>query len=448
LNPIEEKKIANNQVTRSEDVQEILSKPPSSLINWGSGSILAILILLISLSMFLKYPETISGEAKLTTSIDPSLIYNLSDGYLEKVFVGEDSIVQRGQVVGEIRSALLSENINFLDNQTSKVRTLIASKNPSIELPQTTLSFGLIQENYNNLLKLVYDYNQLNSSYHLESIQRLSSKAKSLKELSLVLTDKLDIGAKELENAKVQYQIDERLYKENVIAKSDWIEKTTKYHQKLNEFQNLKQSFLQNELQIKETEGQVLDLKYKNDEAKNKNMKEIEVALTSIENYKQDWKQKYTLIAPISGRINFIKKISSGDFLKVNQPVAYIIPQSRDIRAKIKVPYKGFAKIKSGQKARITLDSYPYQEFGYITGSVIKTAEAPSEDNSYEVIVELPDDLISSFKHRLTYKPNSKGFAEVITQDYSLFERLIFSSRNTFTTLKRNESQGKEGGNH
>lgn len=441
---MEEKKVNNAHHTRSEDVQEILSKPPSSLINWGSGSILTILILLIFLSLFLKYPETITGEAKLTTSIDPSLIYNLSDGYLEKIFIGEDSTIQKGQVLGEIRNALPSENINFLDNQISKLRSLIANKSRNIELQQTTLSFGLTQENYNNLLKNVYEYNQLNSSYHLESIQRLTSKANSLKELSLVLTDKLDIGVKELENAKVQYQIDERLYKENVIAKSDWIEKTTKYHQKLNEFQNLKQSLLQNELQIKETEGQVLDLKYRNNEAKSKNMKEIEVTLISIENYKQDWKQKYTLIAPISGKINFIKKISTGDFLKTNQPIAYIIPQSRDIRAKIKVPYKGFAKIKSGQKARITLDSYPYQEFGYITGNVIKTAEAPSEDNSYEVIVELPDNLISSFKHELTYKPNSKGFAEIVTQDYSLFQRLIFSSRNAFTTLKRNEKQEKQ----
>ncbi len=441
---MEEKKVNNAHHTRSEDVQEILSKPPSSLINWGSGSILTILILLIFLSLFLKYPETITGEAKLTTSIDPSLIYNLSDGYLEKIFIGEDSTIQKGQVLGEIRNALPSENINFLDNQISKLRSLIANKSRNIELQQTTLSFGLTQENYNNLLKNVYEYNQLNSSYHLESIQRLTSKANSLKELSLVLTDKLDIGVKELENAKVQYQIDERLYKENVIAKSDWIEKTTKYHQKLNEFQNLKQSPLQNELQIKETEGQGLDAKYKNNEAKNKNMKEIEVTLTSIENYKQDWKQKYTIIAPIAGRINFIKKVSTGDFLKINQPIAYIIPQSRDIRAKIKVPYKGFAKIKSGQKARITLDSYPYQEFGYITGNVIKTAEAPSEDNSYEVIVELPDNLISSFKYELTYKPNSKGFAEIVTQDYSLFERLIFSSRNAFTTLKRNEKQEKQ----
>jgi multidrug efflux pump subunit AcrA (membrane-fusion protein) len=422
--------------TRSEEVQEILSAPPSTLLGWGSSSMLIILLLLVFLGFFIKYPETIDGEAKLTTSIDPALIYNLSDGYIEKIHIEEDSSVREGHVLGEIRNVLSFQNISYFDEITVSIRNSIKNRVPSIKLHETELSFGLLQESYNKLLTQVYEYNQLNNAYHLQSINRLIDKIEALKSLSLVLKNKLSIGESELANAKIQYQIDEKLYKEAVIAKSEWIEKTSRYNQKLDDFQNLKQSFIQNDLQIKEMESQLAELTYKNVEAKEKNLKEIELSLTSIQNYKLEWRQKYTLIAPINGSIKFIKKISAGDFLKAGQPIAYIVPRNLDIKAKVKVPLKGFGKIRAGQKARVALDSYPYQEFGFIVGTVIKVSEAPSEDSFYEVIIELPDNLITSFKRELNYKPNSLGVAEIITQDHSILERLIFSTRSMFKSYK------------
>lgn len=422
---------------RSEDVQEILSKPPSSLISWGSGSILVIVILLIVLSFTLKYPEVISGEAKLTTSVDPALIYNTNEGYLEKFFAGEESIVRKGQVLGEIKNALLSENISFLDRLVKDITNQVNNGQSHLELKQTDFSFGLLQENYNKLLALVHEYNQLRSNYHVELQVRLHEKTSSLSMLSTVLKEKLEIGEREFQNATTQYQIDEKLYTENVIAKSDWILKTSSFHQKKSELNSLKQSLIQNDLQIKETENQLAEIRNRNFEDKEKNKSDISLTLASIENYKLDWKQKYTLVAPINGKINFIKKISSGDFIKTNQPIAFIVPENKDVKAKIKIPYKGFGKVRFGQKVRITLDSYPYQEFGYLYGEVIKISEAPSDDNFYEVIVELPDELITSFNRHVTYKPSAVGLAEVITQDYSVFERLVFSTRSTFSVLKK-----------
>jgi HlyD family type I secretion membrane fusion protein len=422
---------------RSEDVQEILSKPPSSLISWGSGSILLILISLIILSFILKYPESISGEAKLTTSVDPSLIYNTSEGYLEKLFVSEDSIVYKGQVLGEIKNSLLSENVGFLDKLVKDLINQVSRGQSHLELKKTDLSFGLLQENYNKLLALVHEYNQLRSNYQIQMLQRLGEKISSLRSLSIVLNEKLQIGEREFQNATIQYKIDEKLYIENVIAKSDWIVKTSSFHQKQSELNNLKQALIQNELQTKETENQLAEIRNKNFEDKEKNKNEITLTLASIENYKLDWKQKYTLVAPIDGKINFIKKISSGDFIKTNQPIAFIVPENKDVKAKVKIPYKGFGKVRFGQKVRITLDSYPYQEFGYLSGKVIKISDAPSDDNFYEVIVELPDELISSFNRQIIYKPGAVGVAEIVTQDYSVFDRLVFSTRNTLAVLKK-----------
>lgn len=367
-------------------------------------------------------------------------MYNLSDGYLEGLFISEDSLVEKGQILGEIRNALTSENISYQDNLIASLKTQLQNKKTQIIIPKSAKSFGQLHDQYNNLEKQIYEYNQLNNTHHNESIKRLINKIASLKSLSSILKEQIEVGNKELVNAIEQHQIDDKLYKDAVIAKSDWIEKTSNYHQKVSSFQNLKQSLIQNELQIQEEEIQLADLKYKSLESKAKNNKDVELTLTLLQNYKQEWKEKYALVAPISGKINFVKQISAGDFLKSNQPIAYIITLNRDIRAKVNVPYKGFGKIKAGQKARLTLDSYPYQEFGHIYGAVVKISDAPSTDNLYEVIIELPDDLISSFNFKLPYKPNSIGIAEIIIQDYSIFERLIFSSQSTLFNLKKSQA--------
>lgn len=435
---MEKKEQENLQRNRSEEVQDILSKVPSRILLWGSGSILIILLLFIVLSIVVKFPDTVIGKVKLTTTIEPALLYNVSEGYLENIFVREDSVVLKGQVLAEIRNAIQADNIEFLDIVIAQVKQLIAGKIQKIELEDADRTFGSIQTDYNNLKKLIYELDQLNNEYFVKSIVRLKDKMVTYKGLSDVLTNRHHIGVKELENAKLQYQIDEKLYSENVISKSDWIEKTSKYHQKENELQILKESVFQNKLLIKETEGQISDLEFQYFEKREKLKNEIELVLRTIENYKSEWKQDYTIISPIDGKVKYIKKISEGEFLKREQPVALIIPQNQDIRAKADIPFQGYGKVENGQKVRITLDGFPYQEFGYLFGTIDRISDAPSDDH-YEVIIEIPDDLISSYNQRMEYKPNMSGTAEIITKDYTLLERLLFSSRSVFSTLKNSK---------
>jgi HlyD family secretion protein len=430
------KKIADIQSQRAEEVQEILSRPPGYLIGWGSSSILIILGLFVVLGFFIEFPETIVGEANLTTSVDPALIYNTNDGYLNKIYSEENSFVEKGQVIAEIRSTSSLDNIEFLDELIYFLRQKIKENVSTIKLPTSNLSFGPLQENYNTLVKQVHEFNELNSIYHKKSVAQLKEKIETLESLSKIFATKLEIGKNELVNAKMQFEIDKGLYNEHVIAKSEWIQKNSLYNQKLTEFENLKQSFFQNDLQLKEMKGNQQDLNYEIERNLSQKLKQIELSLTSMENYRQEWKNKYTIVAPIEGKINFIRKTSPGDYVRSNVPLAFIVPENQDIRAKVKVNFKGYGKIIPGQSARITLDTYPYQEYGYFMGKVISISEAPSEDY-YEAIVDLPDNLVSSFDHKIQYKPNSVGKAEIITADYSVLERLIFSTRSSLSNLSK-----------
>ena len=53
---------------RSDEVQEIISAVPSWMIRWGITLIFGLILMLVSLSWFIKYPDIIFGNAILTTS--------------------------------------------------------------------------------------------------------------------------------------------------------------------------------------------------------------------------------------------------------------------------------------------------------------------------------------------------------------------------------------------
>lgn len=54
---------------RSQDVQDVLGKVPPSILRWGITVIALVLIVLLVGAYFFKYPDTLSGQASLTTTI-------------------------------------------------------------------------------------------------------------------------------------------------------------------------------------------------------------------------------------------------------------------------------------------------------------------------------------------------------------------------------------------
>ena len=89
----------------SEDVKDIISYVPNWMIRWGNILILA-LILLFVLGLFLiKYPETIYCDITITTSVPPAKIVSRSSGILVEVFVKENQLVKKEQILAVIENS-------------------------------------------------------------------------------------------------------------------------------------------------------------------------------------------------------------------------------------------------------------------------------------------------------------------------------------------------------
>lgn len=54
---------------RSQDVQDVLGKVPPSILRWGISVIALVLIVLLVGAYLFKYPDTLSGQATISTRI-------------------------------------------------------------------------------------------------------------------------------------------------------------------------------------------------------------------------------------------------------------------------------------------------------------------------------------------------------------------------------------------
>ena len=69
-----------NLSLRSEEVQDILTKVPHWMIRWGNVLFLALILLLLFITWFVKYPDIIPSEAVITTQIPPQKEYAKTTG--------------------------------------------------------------------------------------------------------------------------------------------------------------------------------------------------------------------------------------------------------------------------------------------------------------------------------------------------------------------------------
>lgn len=148
------------------------------------------------------------------------------------------------------------------------------------------------------------------------------------------------------------------------------------------------------------------------------------------------WEQKYALIAPFDGKVEFLKFLSDGQFIQAGEEVFGIVPKKNHIYGQMLLPANGAGKVKIKGKVAIKLENYPYMEYGYIEGYVssISLVSQPQKimENSvdtYLIDVELPHGLTTNYGETLTFKYEIGGTADIIVKERRLIERLFDNLR-------------------
>lgn len=102
-----------------------------------------------------------------------------------------------------------------------------------------------------------------------------------------------------------------------------------------------------------------------------------------------------------------------------------VLPQkATKLIGKLSIPVRSAGKVHQGQEVNLKFVDFPSHEFGMVVTNLEGLSEVP--DSAYVGTVLLPDTLVTNYGKQLPFKQNMQGVAEIITEDISLAERLVY----------------------
>jgi multidrug efflux pump subunit AcrA (membrane-fusion protein) len=160
-----------------------------------------------------------------------------------------------------------------------------------------------------------------------------------------------------------------------------------------------------------------------------KKNRQFRPGLVKLRNKTEEWIQKYIVVSPEAGKLEFASFIQENQLVTKGQELFFVQPPG-GYYAEMKAGQNNSGKIKSGQKVIIRLHSYPPEEFGYINGRITYVSGMPVTKDSFLIKVELPDDLQTNYKKDIPVRNNLLGSAEIMTDEKRLIEKLFKQLKN------------------
>ncbi|MFW6311593.1 MAG: HlyD family secretion protein [Nanoarchaeota archaeon] len=418
----------NNLEFRSEEVQEIMGYIPHWFLRTGVSIILGILIFGLILSYFIKYPDVLIAKVSITSDTPPLNIMSRATGKMDSLLVKDKQYVEKNKILAIINNTASYNDILKIEVEIEKVTKCLKEieKKNNIKIKQNNYVLGDIESNYLQFIKAIKDFkNFLALDYHNKKTEKLQRQINKKKKLYIIEQRQFKIAKSEFILNEKQFKRDSLLFSRKVISESKYEKSMSVYLKKTNLLENSKKSLINCELQIDQFEKEIIDLKsdYKN---KLETIKtNIHHSIKKLKNAIENWRFKYILKAPISGKIVFSSMWSSNQNISRGGLVFTILPEKQNkLIGKLKLPVSGAGKVDINQEVNIKLYNYPYKEFGMVSGRVINISDIPI-DSLYYVDISLPNGLKTNYQKKLHFNQGMSGEAEIITENISLLARII-----------------------
>jgi len=418
-----------NLTLRSDEVQDILSRPPHSLIRYGSSVMGAVTVILLTGCFIFKYPDKIICKATITRTEPPTWIVAKSTGKIKELLAADGSRINKDGIIAVIENPAETEDVLKLD---TVINALCVMDGQEIMADMTKDRLGDVQEYYNTFIKAVTDYNSLvrNNLYD----QKIRAEERQLKPY----TDYMLSAEKQLALSRKQNKINEKNYEREKILHgkrlTSQVEMETAEQTLIGgriSIEQMKTSLANAKIQAAQIQNNISELRLQKELEYRQAVTSLRTSVESLKNAIRHWKQSYVLISPVNGTVIYNNVWKENQNISAGDKAFSVTTAHGKVIAKAKVPAAGYGKVKTGQRVNIKLDGYPYLEYGFLSGKVRSVSSVPDED-TYISTIFIDNNAMTSYRKKIKIDGEQSGTAEIITEDISIGERLIYPLRYLF----------------
>lgn len=417
----------------SEEVSEIITAVPSWILRRGITLILLILLAIILLSAFIRYPDIVKTSLKVNSLNAPKEVIAHQPGKLVKLLVKDNQLVNDKDPLAFIESTAnhydvisLVAKLKMLSKKLSDGQVIKTN-----DLDTKGLNLGELQGSYQAFYQEYLQFiSTQNGGFYLTQKAYLQKDLEEVRKLQQQIYRQKQIQEKEYANAEEEYENYKKLKSKNVISNSEFKQQENKYLASKYPLEQTATALINNNASYlaKQKELATLENTIKEQQAK------FVQALNSMINETESWMLKYVVSAPMSGRIGYVGILQENQNVSANQELFMVNPGNTNFFGEVQIPQYNMGKVSVGQRALVKLRSYPFEEFGAINGKVSYITDVALKDSVFVAKIDFQQFEQKDPEHPIVLKQGMVADAEIITRESSLLQRFLRNMTKMFNS--------------
>lgn len=410
---------------RSEEVREILTRPPHALVRWGITVFFGLLALFFIGGCFFKYPDTVDATVTVTTEHPPVWIVARGSGKLKELYRHDRDSVYAGDIIAVLDNPAVTSDVLALKEELAG----FAITDSCVLAMKFTerWALGSIQAAYASFLRNLTDYrNFLTLDLYEQKVEATVRELNEYRNYIGHLQRQVELDKQQSSIAETVHDREKGLYEDGLTAKAEYEKAQQELLSKRQGTEQLMTSLSTARIQEAQLEQSMIETKMEREREKNTQLTALKTALDELKTQMDDWELSFLFVSPANGILSYNDVWQKNQNVNGGDKVFSIVAEDTGaIIGKIKLPDSGSGKVRPGQRVNISVTGYPYMEFGFLTGQVQTVSLLADEAGTYTVTVSLPQELNTSYGKTLDFSGELAGTAQILTDERSVTARLL-----------------------
>jgi HlyD family secretion protein len=132
--------------------------------------------------------------------------------------------------------------------------------------------------------------------------------------------------------------------------------------------------------------------------------------------------RQMTLTSPVAGTVTRLAVLHPGSYLGSSEQAVVIMPDDRPLRASLQIPNASMRRLRSTMKVKMRFDAYPYQDWGFIEGEILRIDPDADAEGSYRAWVSLARPDITGPRGVEKLRPGLQLQADIIVERRTILD--------------------------